>query len=115
MNLMKLSKSDFEQIPKLGILTIYRRSLKLIRTYPSATKEEMKKVLLIEYREGKDLQDEDEIKSALEKARGALSHLYSYELKRREFLEIEDLNYKLDHPFQKQINEKLEKEKFEYF
>lgn len=84
INLAKLSVRDYDIIKELPIPLIFRYSLKLIRTYPSMKRDEMKENMILDYHEGKTLTDEDKIEQALYSARGFLHHLITYELIMRE-------------------------------
>ena len=75
----------------------------------------------IEYREKKSITNSNDIKSALEQGQIALNHLITYELKRREMLDINtnrvDQQFHLG-PTHFSIKENKHKEKvdkFEYF
>lgn len=46
MNLKRLSPKDYYKINDLPILLIYRNCLKLVKTYPSIKKVEMKNALI---------------------------------------------------------------------
>lgn len=47
MNLAKLSIKDVNKIKDMHILNIYRYSLKLIRTYPSIKRDELREILIL--------------------------------------------------------------------
>jgi len=47
MNIAKLSIKDTNLIKDMSLLNIYRYSLKLIKTYPSIKREELKEVLIL--------------------------------------------------------------------
>ncbi len=47
MNLKKLSIKDTLIIKDMNILSIYRYSLKLIKTYPSIKRDELKEVIIL--------------------------------------------------------------------
>ena len=47
MNITKLSIKDTLKIKDMSLLSIYRYSLKLIRTYPSIKKDELREVLIL--------------------------------------------------------------------
>ena len=85
--MIKIYKSDVSKIPVMSLLTVYRRSLKIIKFYPSVKKEEMKKEMIIDYHEKKDLKDEKQIKEAVNIAHNFLRHLYTYEAARRQLIE----------------------------
>ncbi len=47
MNIAKLSIKDVNLIKNMSLLNIYRYSLKLIKTYPSIKRDELREVLII--------------------------------------------------------------------
>jgi hypothetical protein len=47
INLTKLNLKDHELIKQLSLPMIYRYSLKLIRTYPSIKREEMREAMIL--------------------------------------------------------------------
>lgn len=47
MNIGKLSIKDTTKIKDMSILNIYRYSLKLIKTYPSIKRDELREVLIL--------------------------------------------------------------------
>jgi len=47
MNITKLSIKDVNKIKDMHILNIYRYSLKLIRTYPSIKRDELREILIL--------------------------------------------------------------------
>ena len=47
MNLEKFTKDGFQIIRTLPILTIYRNSLKLMKTYPSIKRKELRESLIL--------------------------------------------------------------------
>jgi len=133
MNIAKLSIKDVNRIKEMTLLNIYRYSLKLIRTYPSIKRDELREVIILgnkiiinflnilEYHEKKNLTNADEIKRSIEQGQVALNHLITYELKRREMLDIGtnkvDQQFHLG-PTHFSLNEnkhKEKEEKFEYF
>ena len=81
--IMNLYKKDVEKIPSLSVLMLYRRSLKLIRDFPSANKENMRETLMEEYRENSTLTNQEEIKQKIRDGQGALRYIYSNEVQRR--------------------------------
>lgn len=44
MNIIKLSTKDLEKVNSLPLLLVYRNTLKLLRTYPSIKKDELRLV-----------------------------------------------------------------------
>ena len=86
--MLKLYKNDIVHFPKMNMLLIYRRSLKLLRQYPSAKRDEMREAIIEEYHENQNLEDKNKIKEAQDNARGFLRHLYTYEAARRQLLGI---------------------------
>jgi len=123
----KVSLKDLDNIKELPILLIYRKSLILLKNYPSIKRKEIREAVIEDYHEFKNLTDEDEIKKAHKNAWSGLSHLILYELKRQEFLD--DSIVKVDTPVsstyqypqedeetKKKMKKKFqEDEKFEYF
>jgi hypothetical protein len=91
IELAKLCAKDQDKIKFLPITLLFRYSLKLVRTYPSIKKEEMREELILEYHEKKNLKDSEEIQNAIFSARAFLSHLITYNLLVRE-LNREDTN-----------------------
>lgn len=47
MNIVKLSIKDVNKIKDMSILNVYRYSLKLIRTYPSIKRDELREILIL--------------------------------------------------------------------
>lgn len=47
MNIAKLSIKDVGRIKEMSILNLYRYSLKLMKTYPSIKRDELRDVLII--------------------------------------------------------------------
>mgnify|MGYP000992124722 CR=1 FL=1 len=47
MNIKNLSIKDTLKIKDMALLSVYRYSLKLIKTYPSIKRDELKEVLII--------------------------------------------------------------------
>jgi len=47
MNIVKLSIKDVNRIKDMPILNIYRYCLKLIRTYPSIKRDELREILIL--------------------------------------------------------------------
>jgi len=123
----KVSLKDLDNIKELPILLIYRKSLILLKNYPSIKRKEIREAVIEDYHEFKNLTDEDEIKKAHKNAWSGLSHLILCELKRQEFLD--DSIVKVDTPVsstyqypqedeetKKKMKKKFqEDEKFEYF
>ena len=110
--MIKIYKSDVSKIPTMSLLAVYRRSLKIIKFYPSIKKEEMKQEMIIDYHEKKDLKDEKQIKEAVTIAHNFLRHLYTYEAARRQLIEEpfyedeeEELKYKNNIIGNKKYNE----------
>lgn len=103
MNLMKIYYRDVEKIPTLSVLMLYRKSLKLIRTYPSITKDAMRETILIEYREKSSLTNPKDIDLEIKNAQGGLRHIYLNEIQRRQ---LNDIPIYYD-----EEEEKVEKEK----
>jgi len=120
INLAKLSTKDYEKVKDLPINIVYRYTLKLIRTYPSMTRDAVRESLILDYQDGKLLTDNKKIEEGVYQARGFLHHLMTYELIMRE-LGREDTNkfqYKVDllpnHTGVSKSTDKPEKD-FEYF
>lgn len=97
----KIYKNDIKKIPNLSIAILYRKSLKLIRTYPSIKRDEMRNLIIEEYTINKYIiDDEKKVKEERERAKSVLYHLYTYEAARRELVdemffndEIDEKNY----------------------
>lgn len=87
-NLMKIYLRDLESINNLNILIIYRRSLKLLRTYSSVSRDNLKIGLIEDYKEKSKLTNPEEIKNAINYAKDGLKHFYTHEIQRREMLGI---------------------------
>lgn len=83
-NLMKIYLKDLESINNLNILIVYRKCLKLLRTYSSVSRDNLKKGLMEDYRENSKLTNPDEIKNAIIYAKDGLKHFYTHEIQRRE-------------------------------
>jgi len=85
INLAKISTKDYDKIKELPLNLIFRYTLKLIRTYPSIKRDEMRENIILDYKDGKYLQDQEKILEAVYQARGFLHHLLTYELVMRQF------------------------------
>ena len=111
-NLLKITKNDILNIKEIHILTAFRRSLKLMKIYPSITRPKMRECLLIGYRENMHIIEKAEIKEKRDNGYGALNHIYNNELKRRELLDIDEnlVGYKYDNPFQDILIDSKKKE-----
>lgn len=79
---------DVEKIPKMSVLNLYRNSLKLVRLYPSITKDNMREAIIEDYREFSQLKDQKEIDEAIRNGQMGLRHLMSNEVQRRKFHDI---------------------------
>jgi hypothetical protein len=121
IDLKNLSVKDYDVIKELSIPLIFRYSLKLIRTYPSIKRDEMRENMILDYQEGKTYTDEQKVEEALYSARGFLHHLITYELIMRELNKNDGstVYHKFDMgvnqlPVEKK-NKKNEEKDFEYF
>jgi len=121
IDLKNLTLKDYDIIKELPIPLIFRYSLKLIRSYPSIKRDEMRENMILDYHEGKTYADEDKIEQALYSARGFLHHLITYELIMRELKKNDGstVYHKFDLgvnqlPIEKNKNKNVEKD-FEYF
>ena len=47
MNIAKLSIKDVNRIKDMSLLNIFRYSLKLVRTYPSIKRDELREILIL--------------------------------------------------------------------
>jgi hypothetical protein len=125
INLKNLTPSEYDKIKELPLNLVYRYSLKLIRTYPSIKRQEMRESMILDYNDGKILNDPKKIEEGLYQARGFLHHLMTYEMVMKE-MKREDTN-KFFHKVDLGINHmqvmgeenkekgKKKKKDFEYF
>lgn len=88
MKIYKFYTNDINNIPKMGILEIYRKSLMLLKTFPSVKKDELKVAFIEQFRNNKNLKDKKSIDECISDARNYLRHLYTYESARRQLLNI---------------------------
>lgn len=102
INLKNLTTNDYDKIKDLPLNLIFRYSLKLIRNYPSAKKEDMREAMILDYHDGKKFKTEKEIEGGFYQAKGFLHHLITYELIMKE-LKREDTN-KFYHKFDLGVN-----------
>jgi len=71
-------------VEKMTIKALYRGILKGLKTYPSIKRDEMREAVKLDFREGKLLKNELEIKKAIRKARMGFSHILMYQIKMEE-------------------------------
>ncbi len=88
-NLVKVYLQDVEKIPQLSILMLFRKKLKLMRTYPSSSRDNLRESIIEEYREKSALKDKKILDEAIDYARTGLKQIYSSEIQRRYLLDIE--------------------------
>ena len=126
INIKRLTPNDYDKIKDLPMSLVYRYSLKLIRTYPSIKRDDIREAMILEYQDGKLSKDSKQIESGIYQARGFLHHLITYDMVMSEmrrtdtnkFYHKVDLgvNHMQTVDWDEQNNTKKKKDKnFEYF
>jgi hypothetical protein len=84
--MLKVSQDEIAKVLKMPVKILLRKSLKLLKTYPSMNRDALKRDIVLDYKDGAKLRNRDEFDRALEMGRKFLVHLMGHELIRRELL-----------------------------
>jgi hypothetical protein len=85
-NMTKVSQEDIKKVMQMPVKILLRNSIKLLKTYPSVNRDAIKRDLILDYKDGAKLTDQEEISKALEMGRKGLVHIMGYNLIRNELL-----------------------------
>ncbi len=98
INIFKPNASDYDKIKELPINIVYRYLLKLMRTYPSTTRDAVRESLILDFQENKTLTDTNKINDQIGQARGFLHHVLTYEIVRHEMDRVDTNKFTYNPP-----------------
>jgi hypothetical protein len=97
MNLStKITNEEIQRVMGMEVRILLRNSIKLLKTYPSVNRDQIRSDLILDYKDGAKLTNKEEIDKAIDTGRKGLIHIMAYNKIRHELLFGKNYNIHVD-------------------